>query len=65
MQKFTIKAYKDTFEYEICDYSFDAQKYLKITKYYKNKFYGEESIDLSEINPEFLEVKCKKLLSLH
>ena len=58
MQKFTIKTYKDTRDYEICDYPYaDTWQYLKITKYHKGKYCGEESIDLSEINPETVLMK--------
>ena len=61
MQKFTIKTYKDTRDYEICDYPYsDTWQYLKITKYHKGKYCGEESIDLSEINPEFAENQVQK-----
>ena len=58
MQKFTIKTYEDTRDYEICDYPYaDTWQYLKITKYHKGKYCGEESIDLSEINPETVLMK--------
>ena len=56
MQNFTIKAYKNTWEYEICNYPYsDSWQYLKITQYHKGQYCGEESIDLSKINPEFSE----------
>ena len=62
MPHFTVKTPKDTWEYEICDYPYrDSWQYLKITGYHKGKYHGEESVDLSEINPEFLELKSEKL----
>ena len=62
MQKFTIKAYKNTWEYEICSYPYaDTWQYLKITKYHKGKYCNEESIDLSDINPEFSETQAPKV----
>lgn len=62
MQKFTTKAYKDTWEYEICNYPYsDTWQYLKITQYHKGQYCGEESIDLSEINPEFSEIQAPKV----
>ena len=61
MQKFTINVYKNTWEYEICNYPYsDTWQYLKITKYHKGQYCSEESIDLSEINPEFSESQAPK-----
>ncbi len=61
MQKFTINVYKNTWEYEICNYPYsDTWQYLKITKYHKGQYCSEESIDLSEINPEFSESQTPK-----
>lgn len=62
MQKFTTKAYKNTLEYEICNYPYsDSWQYLKITKYHKGKYCNEESVDLSKINPEFSEMQVPKV----
>ena len=62
MQKFITRIHNDIREYEICDYPYrDPWQYLKITRYHKGKYCGEESVDLSEINPEFFEVRCEKL----
>lgn len=61
MQKFTINVYKNTWEYEICNYPYsDTWQYLKITKYHKGQYCSEESIDLSEINPDFSESQAPK-----
>ena len=61
MQKFTVKVQKNTFVYEIFDYPyFDTWQYLKVTRYRKGKYCGEESFDLSKIKPEFLEIRSGK-----
>lgn len=61
MHNFTLQTHKETWEYELCPYPCsDTWHYLKITRYHKGKYCGEESVDLSEIDPEFLEVSCEK-----
>lgn len=62
MDKFTVKLYKKSYDYEICQYPYsDTWPYLKITGYHKGKYADETTVDLYEINPEFSEFQAPKI----